>query len=200
MMKKSKKPLLAAMFALMATLPAQAQDSTITNVMDAARALDPIETSLSAGSNPEQASADLLELQQSLQIFGEGPEMTVTFLHKGATYTVPIDFDAGTLRFSRRDLFSVEPTSRIIEPAHSAIMRGITDMSATQARTEKRLSDEARAAFIPLSHPDAAGYINHLGSTHDFNVEDFWETYIVPELEKAVTAKSTEFRDLALQR
>lgn len=200
-MKKTTQTLLAGAFAAMMTAqPAAAQDKKITDVIGAARALDPIERRLKAEINLEEDSKALLELQKSLEIFGEGPEVDVTFTHKGTTYTVPIDFDAGTLRFSRETLYWVNPTSKIIEPAHEAIMRGITNMSAAQRRQEDTLSGEARAAFIPLDHADAKGYKNHLKDVHGFDVEAFWQTYIVPELEDFVKAKSQEFRDIAMER
>ncbi len=200
--QKTKKSSLAISALAAATLSfalpttAAAQNNTITDVKQAALALLPVENRLNQTNLTREqradATAELLELQKSLEIFGEGPEMHVRFTHKGTNYNIPIDFDAATLRFDTSRGFLVQPTSQVIEPAHTAIMRDFGTMSSSQRIKENTLSSQARGAFIPLTNPDGRAYVTHLEDVHDFDVGHFWQTYVVPELTRAIDAKNAE--------
>lgn len=160
----------------------QAAENSIKTAKDAKELLYPLEVALKqAAKIPDEAqrlkaqqaaSTAIFQAQQKLTtLFGAGAEGAISFAHRGKNYTVQIDADKGMLRLTRNG-FVLDATPSLVEPIHEAVMTGVKVVNVDQ---ERNMTSVATGMKLPLSHPKAKSYYQHLfsgagyRSEHDVN-------------------------------
>lgn len=152
---------LAATFALSVSEPAEAQQRDILSSREAFVHLYPKAVAIGKGdlATQQQATANLINAQRDIQnLFGPGQDGSSTFTHNGRTLTASYDCDDAFMTVGKGG-FVLTATPKFMENFH-AVINGAT--ASIDYNVEKRMLAVSASALMPLDHPDASAYKQHM--------------------------------------
>lgn len=146
------------------------------------------------------AGHKIYDLQKDfIGFFGPGADIKIEFNHHGKRFVVPIDLDAGLLRFpfttkpdgnTTTKLFRFYATQNLLNPVHSAIQGTSGALSTKQQEQEKRLAQQGERMWYSIWHKDSDMYRDHMLNAHDIDVKEIEKLILNAQIIDGTTYKS----------